>query len=145
MQIVDSRVRSVKNREAEVDVLGPTPVKSRRSMISACTEPFLPFERCVFVLSDGTESEEWERLAGVGWGRDVVLTAVELIKWRKSAGGEEELQGNNVRWTCCLTAIGTGASRGISRAGGMVSVGGVCAGIRPRRLVRLVLLSTRRG
>jgi hypothetical protein len=58
----------MKNRQAEVtvDVLGPTPVKSRRSMISACMEPFLPFERCDFVLSDGAESEEWERLAGVG-------------------------------------------------------------------------------
>jgi hypothetical protein len=28
-------------------------------------ELFLAFERC-FALSDGTESEEWERLAGVG-------------------------------------------------------------------------------
>jgi hypothetical protein len=34
--------------------------------MSACMEPFLPFERWVFVLSDGAESEEWERLAGVG-------------------------------------------------------------------------------
>jgi len=34
---------------------------------------------------------------------------------------------------------------GISRAGGMMVVGGVCAGIRPRRLVRLLLLSTRRS
>jgi hypothetical protein len=29
-------------------------------------EPFLVFERWVLVLSDGTESEEWERLAGGG-------------------------------------------------------------------------------
>lgn len=35
-------------------------------MTSACVEPFLVFERWGFVLSDGTESEEWERLAGVG-------------------------------------------------------------------------------
>jgi len=63
---LNSRVRRVKMIKPEKDVLGPTPVKSRRSMISACMEPFLPFERCVFVLSDGVESEEWERLAGIG-------------------------------------------------------------------------------
>jgi hypothetical protein len=62
----NKKVRRVKNDQAEKDVLGPTPVKSRRSMTSACMEPFLPFDRCVFVLSDGVESEEWERLAGIG-------------------------------------------------------------------------------
>lgn len=36
-------------------------------------ELFLVFERWCFALSDGTESEEWERLAGVGGLREEVL------------------------------------------------------------------------
>jgi hypothetical protein len=60
------KVRNAYRGLSRKGVLGPTPVKSRRSMTSACTELFLVFERWCFALSDGTESEEWERLAGVG-------------------------------------------------------------------------------
>jgi len=52
--------------QTEQGVLGPTPVKSRRSMTSACTEPFFAFERLAFALSEGAESEEWERLGCEG-------------------------------------------------------------------------------
>ena len=44
-------------------------------MTSACTDVFLVFERCSFDLSDGVESEEWERLAWGGWGREDVWVA----------------------------------------------------------------------
>lgn len=51
--------------ENEQDVLGPTPVKSRRSMTSACWEPFLErdFPDAFDFSTLLAESWDWERLA----------------------------------------------------------------------------------
>ena len=65
-------------------------------MTSACTEVFLVFERCGFDLSDGVESEEWERLAWGGWVREDVWVAGLFQEGGKREYQQEEKERDEV-------------------------------------------------